>query len=215
MRQSSIPLGFVAAISAVSLAWAVQAQQTEEAPETKTAPELPAIEQPDAAPGDREQARTGHLDGLFSRLANPDTPDWERVQAQIWAAWNRSGSDSMDLLAVRADQAMEAKDYEAAVVFLNDLTRLAPEFAEGWNKRATLHFIEGRYGQSIDDIARTLAIEPRHFGALSGLGIILDRLGDKKGALEAYRKAVEIHPNLPGAQDGIKKLSKEVEGQRL
>lgn len=191
------------------------AQQPEEAPEDEVTPNLPAIEQPAAVPDDRDQALTGHLDGLFSRLANPDNPDWEQVQSQIWAAWNRSGSASMDLLANRADGALEAKDYEAAMVFLNDLTRLAPDFAEGWNKRATVHFIEGRYGESIDDIARTLALEPRHFGALSGLGIILDRIGDKKGALDAYRKVIEIHPNLPGAQDGVKKLSKEVEGQRL
>ena len=121
----------------------------------------------------------------------------------------------MDFLAHRADQAMAEKDYDAALAFLNDLVRLAPEFAEGWNKRATLHFVLEDYGKSLDDIARTLKLEPRHFGALSGLGIILDRIGDQTGALEAYRRAVEIHPNLPGAQDGIRKLSKEVEGRRL
>ena len=162
-----------------------------------------------------EQAREAHLDQLFGRLAMADNPDWERVQRQIWAAWNHSGSPSMDFLAHRADQAMAEKDYDAALAFLNDLVRLAPEFAEGWNKRATLHFVLEDYGKSLDDIARTLKLEPRHFGALSGLGIILDRIGDQTGALEAYRRAVEIHPNLPGAQDGIRKLSKEVEGRRL
>lgn len=121
----------------------------------------------------------------------------------------------MDLLASRADKAMEEQRHDDALLFLDDLTRLAPDFAEGWNKRATIYFMQGNYGDSIDDIARTLALEPRHFGALSGLGIILDRLGDSKGALEAYRRAVELHPNLPGAQEGIKKLTKEVEGQRL
>ena len=162
-----------------------------------------------------EQVRAAHLDQLFGRLAMADNPDWERVQRQIWAAWNHSGSPSMDFLAHRADAAMAEQDYEAAMVFLNDLVRLAPDFAEGWNKRATLHFVLEDYGRSLDDIARTLKLEPRHFGALSGLGIILDRVGDKPGALEAYRRAVEIHPNLPGAQEGIRKLSKEVEGQRL
>ncbi|MGD1927129.1 MAG: tetratricopeptide repeat protein, partial [Paracoccaceae bacterium] len=144
-----------------------------------------------------------------------DNPDWEKVQRQIWAAWNRSGSDSMDLLAQRADRAMAAEDYEAARAFLNDLVRLAPDFTEGWNKRATLHFMNDDYGKSLDDIAEVLRREPRHFGALSGLGIILDRIGDQAGALEAYRRAVAIHPNLPGAQDGIKKLEKQVEGRRL
>lgn len=172
---------------------------------------LPSAPGPDAT----ASARAAHLDQLFGRLAMAENPDWERVQGQIWAAWNRSGSASMDFLARRADEAMQKQDIEAAKSYLNDLVRLAPEFAEGWNKRATLHFMQDEYGRSLDDIAQALKLEPRHFGALSGLGIILDRLGDKPGALEAYRRAAEIHPNLPGAQEGIKKLSKEVEGQRL
>ncbi|MEM7422929.1 MAG: tetratricopeptide repeat protein [Pseudomonadota bacterium] len=121
----------------------------------------------------------------------------------------------MNLLARRADEAMEAKNYDLALQFLNDLVRLAPEFAEGWNKRATLYFIREDYGASLEDIAETLRREPRHFGALSGLGIILDRIGDKAGALEAYRRAVAIHPNLPGASDGIRKLEKDVDGRDL
>ena len=172
---------------------------------------MPSTPGPDAS----EAVRAAHLDQLFGRLANADNPDWERVQGQIWAAWNRSGSASMDFLAGRADKAMAARDYDSAKSFLNDLVRLAPEFAEGWNKRATLYFMQDEYGRSLDDIGRVLKLEPRHFGALSGLGIILDRLGDEPGALEAYRRAAEIHPNLPGAQEGIKKLTKEVEGRRL
>ncbi|MEM7422831.1 MAG: hypothetical protein AAF334_03855, partial [Pseudomonadota bacterium] len=116
-----------------------------------------------------DRTRAAHLDQLFSRLAEEDNPDWQRVQGQIWAAWNQSGSDSMNLLARRADEAMEAKNYDLALQFLNDLVRLAPEFAEGWNKRATLYFIREDYGASLEDIAETLRREPRHFGALSGL----------------------------------------------
>jgi tetratricopeptide (TPR) repeat protein len=162
-----------------------------------------------------EAAVRAHLDALFEKLADRENENWERTQAQIYAAWNRSGSASMDFLAQRADQAVEAEDYDAALVFLNDLTRLAPDFAEGWNKRATVYFLRDEYGSSLGDIARVLELEPRHFGAYSGLGIILDRLGDKKGALEAYRRAVAIHPHLPGAAEGIKKLTREVEGERL
>ena len=120
----------------------------------------------------------------------------------------------MDLLAQRADQAMEAQDMDTALSFLNDLVRLAPDFAEGWNKRATIFFLREQYGRSLSDIARTLTLEPRHFGAYAGLGIILDRMGDKKGALKAYRRAARIHPNLPGAAEGIRKLTREVEGER-
>jgi tetratricopeptide (TPR) repeat protein len=162
-----------------------------------------------------EAARQAHLESLFEELADPENENWERTQAQIYAAWNRSGSPSMDLLAQRADKAVAEQDYDVALIHLNDLTRLAPGFAEGWNKRATVYFLRDEYGRSLEDISRVLALEPRHFGAYSGLGIILDRLGDKAGALEAYRRAVAIHPHLPGAAEGIRKLTREVEGERL
>jgi Flp pilus assembly protein TadD len=165
--------------------------------------------------GSGESARQAHLDSLFEKLSDPENDSWERTQAQIYAVWNRSGSPSMDLLAERADKAVAAQDYDTALIHLNDLTRLAPDFPEGWNKRATVHFLQDEYGRSLSDISRVLRLEPRHFGAYSGLGIILDRLGDKRGALEAYRRAVEIHPHLPGAEEGIRKLTREVEGERL
>lgn len=172
-----------------------------------TAPEDAAVDTP-------ARAKDAHLDALFADLADPANDQWERTQAQIYAAWSQSGSASMDLLAQRADEAMEAQDMDTALSFLNDLVRLAPDFAEGWNKRATIYFLREQYGKSLSDIARTLTLEPRHFGAYAGLGIILDRLGDKKGALEAYRRAADIHPNLQGAAEGIRKLSREVEGER-
>jgi tetratricopeptide (TPR) repeat protein len=176
--------------------------------------EGPGAADPAAAAADSEAAQAAHLDALFAELANPENRNWELTQAQIYAAWEQSGSSSMDLLADRADRAMERQDLDTALTFLNDLVRLAPDFAEGWNKRATVYFLRDQYARSLEDIARTLELEPRHFGAYAGLGIILDRLGDKKGALEAYRRAVEIHPHLPGAADGIRKLTREVEGER-
>lgn len=177
----------------------------------------PAPDEAIAPPGEdgSEAAREAHLESLFERLADPDNENWERTQAQIYAVWNGSGSPSMDFIAERADKAVAEQDHDTALIFLNDLTRLAPDFAEGWNKRATVYFLREEYGRSLDDIARVLALEPRHFGAYSGLGIILDRLGDKEGALEAYRRAIAIHPHLPGAAEGIKKLTREVEGERL
>jgi tetratricopeptide (TPR) repeat protein len=183
--------------------------------------EAPAAEAPGenatnpAAGGDATaRAHGAHLDALFAELADPANAKWENTQAQIYAAWAESGSASMDLLAERADRAMQAQDLETALSFLDDLVRLDPGYAEGWNKRATVHFLREEYGKALQDIARTLTLEPRHFGAYAGLGIILDRLGDKKGALEAYRRAAEIHPHLPGAAEGIRKLTREVEGER-
>lgn len=191
-----------------------------EGPAAETAPE-PGAE--DASPGraiprspaEEEAQRRARLDQLFGQLAQKDNPAWEGVQQEIWAVWAHSGSASMDLLLVRAARAMEAEEYELALRFLNDLVRLAPDFAEGWNKRATVYYLLEEYGHSVADIQRTLALEPRHFGALSGLGIILERLGDKKGAMRAYRRGLEVHPNLPGAAEGVERLAPEVDGREL
>ena len=168
-----------------------------------------------ASPEEEQARRQARLDALFAQLAQKNNPDWERVQNDIWIHWSKSGSPSMDLLLLRAGRAMEAGDHELALRFLDDLVRLAPEFAEGWNKRATVYFLLGEYGPSVADIQRTLVLEPRHFGALSGLGMILERVGDKKGAMRAYRRGLEIHPNLPGAAEGVERLSPEVDGREL
>ncbi|MEM9781364.1 MAG: tetratricopeptide repeat protein [Pseudomonadota bacterium] len=158
-------------------------------------------------------ARDEQLRALFDMLGDPDQEAWQIIQSQIWRVWRRSGSDSVDFLMRRAREKMEAEDYEAALVHLDDIVRLAPEFAEGWNQRATVHFLQGRYGASVADIEAVLTLEPRHFGALSGLGIILDRTGQDAQAYEVFKRVLEIHPNQPGAQAGIDRLAKQVEGR--
>jgi tetratricopeptide (TPR) repeat protein len=167
------------------------------------------------SPEDEAALRRARLDALFSRLAQKDLPDWLSVQNDIWAQWSRSGSPAMDLLLMRAESAMEQRQFELSLRYLDDLVRLAPDFAEGWNKRATVYFLLGEYGRSVADIERTLALEQRHFGALSGLGMILERLGDKQGAMRAYRRGMEVHPNLPGAAEGVERLAPDVDGREL
>ncbi|HUF86685.1 MAG TPA: tetratricopeptide repeat protein [Thermohalobaculum sp.] len=191
-------------------------------------PEDPTAAPPVAAPQDRDAPGAGpgspdeeaarrqaRLDDLFARLADAGATEWQPVQSEIWRMWSRSGSPSMDLLLRRADEAVGEGDPELALRFLDDLVRLAPDFAEGWNKRATVYFMLGEYGRSVADIERTLALEPRHFGALSGLAMILERLGDKPGAYVAYAQALEVHPNLPGAAKAVERLAPEVEGREL
>lgn len=183
-------------------------------PETQPSPK-PQIESRPLSPEEEAGQRRAKLDALFEQLAEADNPGWEIVQNEIWAQWSHSGSPAMDLLLARAESAMQAGQHEVALRFLNDLVRLAPEFAEGWNKRATVYFLLEEYGRSVADIQRTLALEQRHFGALSGLGLILDRLGDKKGAMRAYRRVLEINPNLPGAIQAVERLAPDVDGWEL
>ena len=179
------------------------------------APGGEAFDERPSSPAEEAARREARLDALFARLADEDTRDWQRVQDEIWRVWSRSGSASMDLLLERAEKAMQEGEPEVALRFLDDLVRLDPDFAEGWNKRATAYFMLGEYGRSVADIERVLALEPRHFGALSGLAMILERLGDEDGAYRAYKEALAVHPNLPGAEEAVRRLAPEVEGREL
>lgn len=156
---------------------------------------------------DPEQDR---LDGLFAELQQPDLPNWEAVEAQIWDAWSRSGSPAMDLLLQRGREAMETEDLGAAIEHLTALTDYAPDFAEGWNARATAFFQAEEFGLSLADIERTLALNPRHFGALGGLAAILEILDQPRAALSAYRAAHTIHPHRPNVEDAIERLEREL-----
>jgi tetratricopeptide (TPR) repeat protein len=155
------------------------------------------------------------LDGLFEELADPGFKGWEEVEQKIWSEWSHSGSPAMDLLLERGRAAMEIGDWEAAIEHLTALTDHAPDFAEGWNARATAYYQAGQYGPSLSDIRRTLALEPRHFGAISGLAMILEELGQPEAALKAYREVLAIHPNQPNLKEKIERLDKEVGGTAL
>jgi len=110
---------------------------------------------------------------------------------------------------------MNFNDHAAALGAFDEIIRLAPGFAEGWNKRATIHYLLGNYDASAADIESTLALEPRHFGALSGLGLVRIAQGDEAKALEAFEAALAVHPHLPGADSHIKELRQRVKGKRI
>lgn len=160
-------------------------------------------------------AQTERLDKLFSDLAASDRPAAARIEREIWSEWSKSGSPAMDLLLQRGRDAMAAGDFQAAIEHLTALTDHAPDFAEGRNALATAYFQAGEYGPSIDEIARTLTLNPRHFGALSGLGTIFEELGDSARALQAYRAALAIHPHLQRVEASIKRLELAAQGQPL
>src|ERR1700687_4221654 len=141
--------------------------------------------------------KTKGLDFLFGALkAAPDEISAKHVEARIWAIWLQTPSDTVALLMTRAKAAMDAQNYDVALKLLDAVIKLRPDYVEGWNRRATLYYLRNDYARSLEDIEQVLAREPRHFGALAGLGMIMQDLGDDKRALDAFRKALAVSPHL-------------------
>jgi tetratricopeptide (TPR) repeat protein len=161
------------------------------------------------------QAQTAALDDLFARLQTAEPAEAGRIEREIWNEWSKSGSAAMDLLLQRGREALSEGQTAQAIAHFTALTDHAPDFAEGWNARATAYFQNGDYGPSIEDIARTLTLNPRHFGALSGLGMIFEQLGQPDRALEVYRAALAIHPQMASVREAVTRLEAEVSGQDL
>jgi tetratricopeptide (TPR) repeat protein len=167
------------------------------------------------AAGSPVAAQVDRLDGLFDSLRDPGTTDWQRVEDEIERRMSFSGSASADLLLRRGIAALEVQDYAAAIDHLTALVDHAPEFAEGWNSRASAYFLAGLYGPAMEDLARVLVLEPRHFGALSGIGIIFEETDQPVRALAAFRAAAAIHPQNPDIQAAILRLERATEGTAL
>lgn len=161
------------------------------------------------------QAQANDVDTLLERLREPDLRNWEAVEKEIWTEWSKSGSPSMDLLLQRGRDAMEEGDTQGAIEHFTALTDHAPGFAEGWNARATAFFQAERYGPALADIEHALALNPRHFGAITGLGRILEELGFVDDALSAYRAAAAIHPHRPDVQKALDRLERDRGGRTL
>ncbi len=155
------------------------------------------------------------LDRLFSTLQGASAAEAVRIESDIWRIWSRSGSAAMDLLLERGRKAAEQGDFEAALDHLTALTDHAPDFAEGWNARATVFFQTGAYGPAIADLQRVLALNPRHFGALSGFGMILEEIDRPAQALEAYRAALTLHPHMQGVIEAVSRLEAKTSGSSL
>jgi tetratricopeptide (TPR) repeat protein len=160
--------------------------------------------------------RTYSLDTLFEALkVAPDEASAKAIEDRIWALWMVSGSDTCNVLMSRAKMAADGRDYGLAIKLLNAVIELRPEYTEGWNRRATVYYLQKDYAHSLADIREVLAREPRHFGALSGLGAIMQEIGDDKHALAAYRKALAIDPHLEHIGEVVKTLTEKVEGRAI
>jgi tetratricopeptide (TPR) repeat protein len=156
------------------------------------------------------------LAALFARLkAAPDAGAAEEVEAEIWHLWFQSDDEVIGLLMAQGVAAMTRRDLRAALGKFDQIVKIAPGFAEGWNKRATVLYLLGDYAESLHDIERTLTLEPRHFGALSGRGLVLLELDEQAGALESFESALKIHPKLPGANHNAKMLRREIQKHEI
>jgi tetratricopeptide (TPR) repeat protein len=157
-----------------------------------------------------------NLDFLFEALkAAPDEDSARAVEARIWAIWMRTPSDTAALLMSRVHIALEKGESDVALKLLDAIVKLRPDYVEAWNKRATLYYMKNDYNRAMEDIEEVLRREPRHFGALAGLGVILEETGDDRHALEALRRALAINPHLDKVPDMVKTLSEKVEGRDI
>lgn len=160
----------------------------------------------------REKAEA--LNDLFDELQRQAKPGQARRTSRlIWQRWTESGSDTIDLLMDRVSTAMQDKNHQVALDLMDQIISLAPDYAEVWNRRATLYYTMDRFGRSISDIEQTLKLEPRHFGALSGLAVILQRLGNDEKALETWYRVLEIYPANEQAQEAVIKLEDKLSGR--
>lgn len=162
----------------------------------------------------REAERQKHdLDELFASLKHQrNQAEAERTASQIGAALAQSGSASIDLMMGWATKALADKKYNLALDFLDQAIALKPDFAEAYNRRATVHFAMQNYRKSMSDIERTIKLEPRHFGALSGLAQIMDSTGREELALSAYERVLDVYPALRSAQSEVGRLADKLAG---
>jgi tetratricopeptide (TPR) repeat protein len=204
-RWLAIVLGaIIAAVPAASLAQDRSPRQQKKLPAAPA--KLPKV------PADKARG----LDFLFGALkAAPDEVSAKHVEARIWAIWLQTPSDTVSLLMMRAKVAMDAQNSDVALQLLDAVVRLRPDYIEGWNRRATLYYLRNDYTRSLQDIEQVLAREPRHFGALAGLGMIMQDLGDEKRALDAFRKALAVNPHLEKVPELVKTLTEKVEGRDI
>jgi tetratricopeptide (TPR) repeat protein len=203
-------------------------------PDSQAPDQQPDQQQPDSQPGPQQRGAPGAPPGrggvagrptprppetddqLLARLGKAaDRRAARPIENELRARWAHSDSPSADLLLKRADQAIKAHDSETALTIVQKLTDIAPDFAEGWHRRATLAAEKDDYQDAIAALRRVLALQPKHFVAMAELGQILEEFDDKSHALDAYRQAKALDPFIDGLDDRIRQLTKEVEGQGI
>lgn len=207
---------FKLAVGAFALAGLAASPASAQAPELTPPGKQKKLPEPPAKLPRVTGDKTKNLDFLFGALkAAPDQESAKAVEGRIWALWTATPSDTAALLMTRVKVAMDGKDTDVALKLLDAVIKLRPDYIEAWNRRATIYYLQNDYSRSMDDIRQVLIREPRHFGALAGLGMIMQETGDDKHALDAYRKALAINPYLERIPDLVKSLAEKVEGRDI
>jgi tetratricopeptide (TPR) repeat protein len=161
-----------------------------------------------------EQERLQTLARLYGELESSKAAEQaERIATDIERIWLDSGSATVDLLVERAGYFVQNEEPDLALRVLDTVVSIDPDYAEGWYERAMVHFIKEDFRRALTDLRQALALEPQHFKAIVALGAIMQELGNKKAALDAYRRALRVHPFLPAAKQAVEELKREVEGQ--
>jgi tetratricopeptide (TPR) repeat protein len=182
----------------VSSAWAQAGRDDSPAP-------VPAVARLKPA-----QIRSEQLDRLFARLIkSTDEQEAQRTEQSIWSLWMTSDSPTADALLAQAMKASAANETAAALAILDNVIEVHPDYAEAWNKRATVYYLIGRYNDSLSDINKVLELEPRHFGALSGRGMIKRKQGDFAAARAAFEEALSFNPHMDGVKRALDEMNSE------
>lgn len=196
----------------IALSLPAGAQEALDVPSIETGVLPPPGEaKPPEKPRKPAELRADQLDTLFAHLHQPGIPP-EPVEAKIWALWSASDSPTAEVLLTQAQRAIDAGAPAEALSILDRMIVAYPDFAEAWNKRATLYFMMKRYDKSLADIGKVLDLEPRHFGALAGKGMILERQKKYSEARAAFEEALAVNPNLEQVKEALKSLDRLEQG---
>lgn len=162
-----------------------------------------AAERADAVAWIATHGRMADQPLLLERLRDEDEEVRAFAEQGLWLLWGRSGEAAIDRLLAAGIGQMQSADLAAAIATFSEVVRRKPSFAEGWNKRATAYYLAGEYLRSLSDCAEVIRRNPRHFGALSGYGQVYFRLEQYDKAIEYWRRALQVNPNLPGVEANI------------
>lgn len=162
-----------------------------------------------------QEERGAEVDALLAELAQPELPTWQAVEQKIFSVWEKSGSDTVDLLLHRGQEALEAEELDKAVEHFSAAIDHAPGFAEAYHGRASAYFQQEEFGLALADLERTLALNPRHFGAMTGMGVVLEQLGEYQLALDILRIAREINPHRETITESVERLEHQLGEARL